>query len=640
MGNMLKVLGMLAVLAAASPAALAATAVHGGDASPRRAASAPARQVVAGEDPLADVYLVTSRDTYLHALQGIVRRPGNVRDGAGRSLVVSTVKAGWLPRVSEAIHRDEQRCGGFFAFANRAEAEAFVRNDRTAQAVLTRPLAAYTIDNQATVSPWLNQVSAANIKSTIATLSAFRNRYYASSYGKAAAEGIRDAWQALAAGRDDANAALFTGCNSCSTQPSVIMTVQGAELPDEIVVLGAHLDSINGSGGGSTEQVAPGADDDASGIATLTEAMRIALASGWKPRRTVMFMGYAAEEVGLRGSNAIAQAFAGQGRNVVGVLQLDMTNYKLGGGPDMRIITDYSNAAMKQFLLDLFDEYLAPLGLTRGSYTCGYGCSDHASWTSAGYPSAMMFEAGDPSGEYFPYIHSSSDTLANMNDSAANSAKFAKLALAFVGELGKTAQDGPPPANEPPVASFDVSANGLLVQFTDTSSDSDGTIASRHWNFGDGATSNVANPSHAYAAAGTYTVTETVVDDDGANDSASLQLSVAGSGSGGDTDGGVLANGAVVVGISKSDGSITYRLDVPAHAVYVAFLSEAGSGNAEMYVKRGAVPGPGDSQCASERTGNTERCVLVFPRAGSYYVKLVAAPSFQGLSLRAAYRVF
>ena len=112
----------------------------------------------------------------------------------------------------------------------------------------------------------------------------------------------------------------------------MILTIQGTDLPNEIVVLGAHLDSINGSAGGSTEQTAPGADDDASGIASLTEVIRVALASGWKPKRTVKFMGYAAEEVGLRGSNAIAQSFKTADSNVVGVLQLDMTNYKSGSG--------------------------------------------------------------------------------------------------------------------------------------------------------------------------------------------------------------------------------------------------------------------------------------------------------------------
>jgi leucyl aminopeptidase len=204
-------------------------------------------------------------------------------------------------------------------------------------------------------------------------------------------------------------------------------------------VLGAHLDSINASNRNDPNQLAPGADDDASGIATLTETLRIALSEGWRPRRTVKFMGYAAEEVGLRGSNAIAQSFRSSGVNVVGVLQVDMTNYKSGAVPDMKLISDYSNADLKNFFVTLFDTYLAPRGLTRGSEACGYACSDHASWTNAGYPAAMMFEAGSPSGS-FPYIHTTNDTLATMGESAQHSVKFAQFALAYLAETAKTAQ--------------------------------------------------------------------------------------------------------------------------------------------------------------------------------------------------------
>jgi leucyl aminopeptidase len=116
-----------------------------------------------------------------------------------------------------------------------------------------------------------------------------------------------------------------------------------------------------------------------------------------------------------------------------------MTNYKSGAVPDMNLIADYSNAALKNFSVTLFDTYLAPKGLTRGNVTCGYACSDHASWTNAGYPAAMMFEAGDPSGD-FPYIHTTSDTLATMGESAQNSVKFAQFALAYLAETAKTAE--------------------------------------------------------------------------------------------------------------------------------------------------------------------------------------------------------
>jgi PKD repeat protein len=69
--------------------------------------------------------------------------------------------------------------------------------------------------------------------------------------------------------------------------------------------------------------------------------------------------------------------------------------------------------------------------------------------------------------------------------------------------------------NVAPVANFSSSVSGLTATFTDSSTDSDGTIASRSWNFGDGTTSTATNPSRTYAAAGTYTVSLTVTDNGG-----------------------------------------------------------------------------------------------------------------------------
>jgi PKD repeat protein len=72
------------------------------------------------------------------------------------------------------------------------------------------------------------------------------------------------------------------------------------------------------------------------------------------------------------------------------------------------------------------------------------------------------------------------------------------------------------PANQAPTADFTLSCSGLACTFTSTSSDPDGTIASYSWNFGDGTSSTLQNPSHNYTAGGTYTVTLTVIDDQGA----------------------------------------------------------------------------------------------------------------------------
>lgn len=396
----------------------------------------PPTTTAAPDDPFAPVYIVTSDATW-QGIRGLARGVATPRDSTGMPLVIAETRADRLGDISRYVHENERRCGGYFAFPDRAQAEAFVRGDRAKLAMAKSALARYALDNQATVGRWLPQVQEQRLYDTINHLSRYRNRYYASSHGRTSAEWIRDHWQSLAAGRSDVTTELFTACSTCSTQPSVILTIRGWDLPDEVVVLGAHLDSINGNTRNDPNQLAPGADDDASGIATLTETLRIALADGWQPRRTVKFMGYAAEEVGLRGSNAIAQSFRASGVNVVSVLQVDMTNYKSGAVTDMKLISDYSNTDLKNFFVTLFDTYLAPMGLTRSSTACGYACSDHASWTNAGYPAAMMFEAGDPGGS-FPYIHTPYDTLATMGESAQHSVKFTQFALAYLGETAKT----------------------------------------------------------------------------------------------------------------------------------------------------------------------------------------------------------
>ena len=427
---------------AAAPAHGPASVVHASRQGVRTARApvggrrGPPTTTAAQEDPFAPVYIVTSDATW-QGIRGLARGVATPRDSTGMPLVIAETRADRLGDISRYVHENERRCGGYFAFPDRAQAEAFVRGDRAKLAMAKSALARYALDNQATVGRWLPQVQEQRLYDTINHLSRYRNRYYASSHGRTSAEWIRGHWQSLAAGRSDVTTELFTACSTCSTQPSVILTIRGWDLPDEVVVLGAHLDSINGSTRNDPNQLAPGADDDASGIATLTETLRIALADGWQPRRTVKFMGYAAEEVGLRGSNAIAQSFRASGVNVVSVLQVDMTNYKSGAVTDMKLISDYSNTDLKNFFVTLFDTYLAPMGLTRSNTACGYACSDHASWTNAGYPAAMMFEAGDPGGS-FPYIHTPYDTLATMGESAQHSVKFTQFALAYLGETAKT----------------------------------------------------------------------------------------------------------------------------------------------------------------------------------------------------------
>jgi PKD repeat protein len=80
--------------------------------------------------------------------------------------------------------------------------------------------------------------------------------------------------------------------------------------------------------------------------------------------------------------------------------------------------------------------------------------------------------------------------------------------------------------NGAPTASFTHSCTGLNCTFTDGSTDADGTVTQWSWNFGDGSTSTARNPSRTYAAAGIYSVSLRVTDDDGASHTVTRTVNV------------------------------------------------------------------------------------------------------------------
>ncbi|WP_423601085.1 M20/M25/M40 family metallo-hydrolase [Roseateles sp. MS654] len=352
-----------------------------------------------------------------------------------------------LTSLSHSIHEELRRCGGYMYHGSRDEGLATLKRhslpvaeQRLAAAVLaTRP--SYVIDQQSTVSPILSQMQASNIGQTIVDLSGYTNRYYTSSSGVAASNWLRSRWATLAGGRSDITVEQYT--HAGWAQKSVIATIAGTDNGSEVVVMGAHLDSINQSGGSGETMRAPGADDDASGVASLTEVLRALVQANYKPRRTIKLMAYAAEEVGLRGSQEIARSFAAAGTNVVGVLQLDMTNYK-GAANDIYLFSDYTDSAQNTFLSNLIATYLPTMRV--GTDRCGYGCSDHASWNAQGFYASFPFEASFSASN--PYIHTANDTYANMGSQAEHALKFARLAAAYAVELGSDGPGTPPPVDK------------------------------------------------------------------------------------------------------------------------------------------------------------------------------------------------
>lgn len=359
---------------------------------------------------------------------GIVARDSRVTGGAGAEKVyLLAVKKTGIDKLARMLHRELKHCGGFMFHATEAEGrQALLGEAGTALPALTRP--SYVIGSQSLVSPMLLQMHDANLRQTISDLTSFTSRYYTSAQGAEASSWLKNKWAEL--GAEQAHISIAQYAHTKYNQRSVIATIKGSDKAAEVIVLGAHLDSINIAGNGDNAK-APGADDDASGIAALTEVLRVIAATGYKPRRTIQLIGYAAEEVGLRGSQDIAREYKKNGVNVVGVMQLDMINYK-GSESDIYIFTDYTDSQQNDFAARLIKTYLPTL--TIGYDQCGYGCSDHASWTAQGYAASMPFES--MMSEDNPHIHTARDTYANSGDQALHALKFARLAAAYAIELG------------------------------------------------------------------------------------------------------------------------------------------------------------------------------------------------------------
>lgn len=290
-----------------------------------------------------------------------------------------------------------------------------------------------TITEDALVTEALPLVDANLIKNHIQILQNYGTRRHDTPTALTSVNDLKNKWETMIAnsGRTDVSVRLVNHPNT--PMPSLVLTFIGKNEPSDFVIVGAHMDSI------SNVAAAPGADDDASGIACITEMIRVLLALNFQPAKTMEFMAYAGEEVGLRGSHDIADQYFANGVNVIAYVQFDMTNYK--GSPEDIYITDdvYNSYDLNLYLMELIEHYNSSGShlMTYGTTTCSYGCSDHFSWAINGYHAAFPFEASFSGGN--PRIHTAFDTLENMDTTANHASKFAKLGLEFLIETSKSA---------------------------------------------------------------------------------------------------------------------------------------------------------------------------------------------------------
>ena len=183
---------------------------------------------------------------------------------------------------------------------------------------------------------------------------------------------------------------------SNGTGRNVLADITGSEKPEEIVMAGGHLDSWD---------VSQGATDNGLGSAIVMEMAHALAALGKRPRRTLRFALWAAEEVGLCGSHAYVKNHQDELDSIAGLLNFDMTGDPFG----------YWSPGRKEQhrMLKGLAEQLAGLGM-RDDYESKAGLhSDHQPFMLEGVPVVgLMANLGGQGGHYY---HSVGDTFEKVS---------------------------------------------------------------------------------------------------------------------------------------------------------------------------------------------------------------------------------
>ena len=291
------------------------------------------------------------------------------------------------------------------------------------------PVQFQKILSKASIEEAVSLVQATHLQEMVSWLSGFPSRNERSAQKNAHVEEMKlkaEAWLKDWPGVWKTELVSHTS----TQQKSLKVTLQGSSRPHEIIVLGGHHDSTTSSWGGGGGK-APGADDNASGSSSLLEILRI-LTGMPQSERTIELMWYAAEESGLLGSAEIAKAYKENKKDVIAVVQLDMTAYPGSGEMTIANITDFTSPWLQNLIKQLNEIYV---GLNIVDDKCGYACSDHASWYRQGFSTVLPFES--TSRTMNPQIHTTRDVISPAL-SFRHAAAITQLSLAFALELANS----------------------------------------------------------------------------------------------------------------------------------------------------------------------------------------------------------
>lgn len=196
---------------------------------------------------------------------------------------------------------------------------------------------------------------------------------------------------------------------------------------NRVILLSAHYDSIasktEGWDANWRDIPAPGADDNATGVAAVLEAAR--LLAKVDTDFTVKFVFFSGEELGLFGSRHFAKAARQAGEDILAVLNVDMLGFDTDGNPDVHVAANRQSRWLLTTIRSIAAQYEWDVRFQPVSDS-DFVFSDHASFWENGYSAVLFSEESDfDSPEFNKDFHSGKDTLDRINRPfGAESARF------------------------------------------------------------------------------------------------------------------------------------------------------------------------------------------------------------------------
>jgi len=175
----------------------------------------------------------------------------------------------------------------------------------------------------------------------------------------------------------------------------------GSKFPGKKYIICAHYDNM------PTASLAPGADDNASGVVAVMEAARIL--SGYPSEYTIEFAIWDEEEIGLVGSEAYADSASANGDEILGVLNFDMIAWDSNNDYVLTLGTNTLSQVLTKEYQDVMNIYTPEFTWT---YT-NIEASDHASFWYKNYPAILAIE--EYPGDFNAYYHTPEDNFSKVN---------------------------------------------------------------------------------------------------------------------------------------------------------------------------------------------------------------------------------